>query len=50
MKRTTCSTAFIKRALNYNNLLSFTSKGVDNIDYRVRRTIYKDLRGDILRY
>ena len=41
IKRTIYSTAFIKRALNYNNLLSFTSKGVDKIDHRVRRTICK---------
>ena len=41
MKRTTYSAVFVKRALNYNNLLSFTSKGVDNIDYRVGRTTYK---------
>ena len=41
MKRTARSTTFVKRALNYNNLLSFTSEGVDNIDHRVRQTIYK---------
>ena len=40
-KRTTRSAAFIKRVLNYNNLLSFTSEGVDKMDYRVRRTTCK---------
>ena len=41
IKRIARSAIFVKRALNYNNLLSFTSKGVDNMDYRVGRTIYK---------
>ena len=41
MKRTARSAAFVERALNYNNLLSFTSEGVDNMDYRVGRTTCK---------
>ena len=41
MKRTARSAAFIERVLNYNNLLSFTSEGVDKMDHRVGRTTYK---------
>ena len=41
IKRTARSAAFVKRALNYNNLLSFTSEGVDNMDHRVGRTTCK---------
>lgn len=41
MKRTARSAAFVERALNYNNLLSFTSEGVDKMDHRVGRTTCK---------
>ena len=41
IKRTARSAAFVERALNYNNLLSFTSEGVDKMDHRVGRTTYK---------
>ena len=40
-RRTARSKEFIENIVSYNNCLSFTSEGTDNVDYNVGRTTFR---------